>query len=211
MTPFTIVRGAAVPLMLDNVDTDAIIRIERLAALERDQLGPYALEALRQDPASVLNQAPFRGAPILLAGRNFGCGSSREGAVWALMSSGLRCIVAESFGDIFYNNCFQNGMLPICLPRDEVDALARQVAEGAPVEVDLARSRVVFPDGNPHGFAIDAMKRAALLDGLDDVTRTLRRRETIDAWQARDREARPWIWEPIATASNGQGDSHGSD
>jgi 3-isopropylmalate/(R)-2-methylmalate dehydratase small subunit len=204
MTPFTTVTGAAAPLMLDNVDTDTVIRIERLAAFERDQLGPYAMEALRlrpdgsEDPECVLNQAAFRGAPILLAGRNFGCGSSREGAVWALAGSGVRCVVAESFGDIFFNNCLQNGMLPVTLPRPALDELASQATCGGVLSVDLEQNRVFFPDGQAHAFDLDPMKRAALLDGLDDVTRTLRQRDTIAAWQARDRLARPWVWEPVA-------------
>ncbi|QHJ01302.1 3-isopropylmalate dehydratase small subunit [Xylophilus rhododendri] len=204
MTPFTTVTGPAAPLMLDNVDTDTVIRIERLAAFERGQLGPYAMEALRlrpdgsEDPGCVLNQPAFRGAPILLAGRNFGCGSSREGAVWALAGSGVRCVIAESFGDIFFNNCFQNGMLPVALPRDALDALAALAADGSAVGVDLQRNEVVFPGGRVQGFAIDPMKRAALLDGLDDVSRTLQRRDTILAWQAADRLARPWVWEPVA-------------
>lgn len=204
MTPFTKVTGPAAPLMLDNVDTDTVIRIDRLAAFERDQLGPFAMEALRlrpdgsEDPGSVLNQAVFRRAPLLLAGRNFGCGSSREGAVWALAGSGVRCVIAESFGDIFFGNCFQNGMLPLSLPRAALDLLALQAREGAPVTVDLEQQRVTFPDGQIHGFSLDPTKRAALLDGLDDVSRTLRQRDTIAAWQQRDRLARPWVWQPVA-------------
>lgn len=204
MTPFTTITGPAVPLMLDNIDTDTVIRIDRLAAFERDQLGPYAMEALRlrpdgsEDPGSVLNQAVFCRAPLLLAGRNFGCGSSREGAVWALAGSGVRCVIAESFGDIFFNNCFQNGMLPLVLPRPALDLLALQAKGGALVTVDLEEQRVTFPDGQAHTFKLDPTKRAALLDGLDDVTRTLRQRDTIAAWQQRDRLARPWVWQPVA-------------
>ncbi len=207
MTPFTTVTGPAAPLMLDNVDTDVIIRIERLTALRRDELGPYALEALRfgadgvEDPACVLNQPAFRAAPILLAGRNFGCGSSREGAVWALASRGVRCVVAEGFGDIFFGNCFQNGVLPLVLPRPELDALAAQVAGGSPVTVDLVARKLVFPDGRSVGFTVDAMKRAALMDGLDDISRTLARRDAIAAWQARDRQERPWLWEPVSAGA----------
>ncbi|MES2184132.1 MAG: 3-isopropylmalate dehydratase small subunit [Pseudomonadota bacterium] len=204
MTPFTTVTGPAAPLMLDNVDTDVIIRINRLTALRRDELGPYALEALRfapdgdEDSTCILNQPPFRGAPLLLAGRNFGCGSSREGAVWALGSYGVRCVVAESFGDIFFGNCFQNGMLPVVLPRAVLETLAAQAAGGQPITVDLERCLVVAPDGREHPFSIDAIKRAGLLDGLDEVTRTLARRAAIAAWQARDRSARPWVWQPVA-------------
>jgi 3-isopropylmalate/(R)-2-methylmalate dehydratase small subunit len=204
MQPFNTVRGAAVPLMLDNVDTDAIVRIERLASRERGQLGPYAMESLRlradgsPDPHCVLNQPAFRRAPILLAGRNFGCGSSREGAVWALADAGVRCVIAESFGDIFHANCFQNGTLPVQLERTTLELLCTQAANGDAVEVDLQACEVVFPDGTRHAFRVDPMKRAALLDGIDDVTRTLRKRDAIDAWQARDRHARPWVWLPVA-------------
>lgn len=198
MTPFTVVRGAAVPLDLDNVDTDAIIRIDRLARFGRTELGPYAMESLRAEPGSVLNQPAFHNAPILVAGRNFACGSSREGAVWALGGYGLRCVIAESFGDIFFNNCFQNGMLPVRLGHEQIRTLMAQVADGSAVTVDLQQSVVVFPDGSSHGFAIDAMKRASLLDGLDDVSRTVLKQAAIEAWQARDRGARPWIWQPVA-------------
>ncbi|WPH15913.1 3-isopropylmalate dehydratase small subunit [Variovorax paradoxus] len=204
MESFKQLRGAAIPLLLDNVDTDMIIRVERLAGLGRDELGPYALEAIRlrpdgsEDADCVLNQPRFKGAPILVAGRNFGCGSSREGAVWALASNGVRSIVAESFGDIFFNNCLQNGVLPVRLPRDEVERLAAQAADGSAVVVDLQAQQVIFPDQSAHAFEIDAMKRAALLEGLDDVSLTLRRQAAIQAWQAQDRLARPWVWEPVA-------------
>ncbi|MGJ7613951.1 MULTISPECIES: 3-isopropylmalate dehydratase small subunit [unclassified Variovorax] len=206
MQPFNTLKGNAAPLMLDNVDTDVIIRINRLTELPRDQLGPYAFEALRfsadgsEDADCVLNRPPFRSAPILLAGRNFGCGSSREGAVWALASRGIRCVIAESFGDIFFGNCFQNGVLPIALPRATVDRLADQVASCASVTVDLHACRIEFPHGHRQPFTVDAMKRQALLDGMDDVTRTLQRRAAIAAWQATDRLARPWIWAPVAGA-----------
>ncbi|MGJ7500340.1 3-isopropylmalate dehydratase small subunit [Variovorax sp. ZT5P49] len=207
MQPFTTLQGIAAPLMLDNVDTDVIIRINRLTDLARDQLGPYAFEALRfradgsEDAECVLNQPLFSSAPILLAGRNFGCGSSREGAVWALANRGIRCVIAESFGDIFIGNCFQNGVLPIVLPRETVDRLADQARSGAPVTVDLQACRIALPDGSQQSFAVDAMKRQALLDGMDDVTRTLKRRTAIAAWQATDRLVRPWIWAPVAATT----------
>jgi 3-isopropylmalate/(R)-2-methylmalate dehydratase small subunit len=206
MQPFTTLTGNAAPLMLDNIDTDVIIRINRLTELPRDQLGPCAFEALRfladgsEDANCVLNKPPFRSAPILLAGRNFGCGSSREGAVWALASRGIRCVIAESFGDIFFGNCFQNGVLPIALPRAMLDRLADEAGGGASVTVDLQACCIEFPHGDRQPFAVDAMKRQALLDGMDDVTRTLQRRAAIAAWQATDRLARPWIWAPVAGA-----------
>ena len=151
--PFTVVSGAAPYLPRANIDTDVIIRIERLTSLPKEQLGPYAMEALRyradgsDDPDFILNRLTFRGAPILLAGDNFGCGSSREGAVWALQGIGVRCVVAPSFGDIFYSNCFQNGVLPIRLPAPEVEALAAACADGAPLTVDLERRMLIAPSG----------------------------------------------------------------
>ncbi len=200
MPPFTVVTGAAAPLLRANLDTDVIIRIERLTSLPRDQLGPYALEALRyradgsEDPGFVLNQPAFRGAPVLLAGANFGCGSSREGAVWALMGMGVRCVIAPSYGDIFYNNCFQNGLLPIRLPAAAVTALAAQCARGAPLRVDLAAATLTAPDGTAIAFPVDPLRREALLHGLDDIGLTLKDDELIRAWQQADRARRPWAW-----------------
>jgi 3-isopropylmalate/(R)-2-methylmalate dehydratase small subunit len=187
----TIVTGPAAPLMRRDLDTDVIIRIERLTQLPREQLGPYALEALR-GPDFVLDQAAFRGAPILLAGANFGCGSSREGAVWALQGIGLRCVIAPSFGDIFFSNCFQNGMLPIVLPERAIEALAHQAAGGAPVTVDLRANKVTAPDGTVFSFELDPMRREMLLAGTDELGLTLRCASEITAWQRADAIRRPW-------------------
>ena len=201
MQPFTEVTGPAAPLLRANVDTDLIIRIERLTTIPREQLGRYALEALRyrkdssENPDFVLNQPAFREAPILIAGANFGCGSSREGAVWALMAAGLRCVIAESFGDIFYNNCFQNGMLPIVLPASAIEALSAQSARGQPLTVDLVSQSVKPSDGKAIRFDIDASRRQSLLEGLDEIGRTLRQKPDIVAWQQKDRAARSWVWE----------------
>ena len=200
MEPFVRVHGPAVPLMLPNVDTDVIIRIERLTSLSRDQLGPYALEALRlrpdgsEDPECILNQPRFRQAPILLAGPNFGCGSSREGAVWALRGIGIRCVIAPSYGDIFFNNCFQNGVLPIRLPMAQVELLAQQAAQGAAFTVDLETRVVTAPGGTALPFNVDPLRREALLHGLDDIGLTLKDDALIRAWQESDRAARPWAW-----------------
>ncbi len=200
MTPFTSVTGAAVPLMRANVDTDVIVRIERLTSLQRDQLGPCAFEALRlrpdgsEDPACVLNQPTFQRAPVLLAAENFGCGSSREGAVWALMGMGVRCVIAPSFGDIFFNNCFQNGVLPVRWPIAQVEALATQCAGGAQVTVDLRAMTVTAPDGRAWPFEIDPLRREALLHGLDDIGLTLKDDALIREWQQADRLRRPWAW-----------------
>jgi 3-isopropylmalate/(R)-2-methylmalate dehydratase small subunit len=201
MKPFTLVSGRAAPLMKANIDTDVIIRIERLTAGQRDQLGLHALEALRyladgtENPDFVLNQAKYRGAPILIAGNNFGCGSSREGAVWALMAIGLRCVIAESFGDIFYGNCFQNGMLPIRLPKAVIqDLVEESLASDGEFSVDLERCTLTTPTGRQIAFTLDVLRRESLLSGLDDIGLTLKRDDEIESWQIADRVARPWIW-----------------
>lgn len=202
--PFTVVSGAAPYLPRANIDTDVIIRIERLTSLPKEQLGPYAMEALRygadgsDDPDFILNRRIFRGAPILLAGDNFGCGSSREGAVWALQGIGVRCVIAPSFGDIFYSNCFQNGVLPIRLPAPEVEALAAACADGTPLTVDLERRTLTAPSGAQTAFTIDPLRHEALLLGLDDIGLTLRDDALIRAWQQADRAHRPWAWPPAA-------------
>jgi 3-isopropylmalate/(R)-2-methylmalate dehydratase small subunit len=201
MTPFTTVSGRAAPLMKTNVDTDVIIRIERLTAGKASELGRYALEALRyradgsDDPNFVFNQPRYRGAPIMIAGKNFGCGSSREGAVWALMGMGVRVVIAESFGDIFFGNCFQNGMLPIRLAGDVVQSLVEESqASDTPFTVDLERSELTTPSGKRVAFTIDRLRRDSLLTGLDDVGLTMKNDADIAAWQAADRKVRPWIW-----------------
>ena len=197
MQPFVIVSGPAAPLLRANIDTDVIIRIERITQLAKNELGRYAMEALRylpdgsDDPAFILNQPAFRNAPVLLAGANFGSGSSREHAVWALQGMGLRCVIAPSFGDIFYSNCFQNGMLPIRLPMDAVEHLAAQCADGA---------SLTTVDGGPMPFTTDPTRRDALLQGLDDIGRTLKDDAAILCWQTADRARRPWAW-PKARAA----------
>jgi 3-isopropylmalate/(R)-2-methylmalate dehydratase small subunit len=207
MQPFTVVSGPAAPLMLANVDTDVIVRIERLASEPREALGQFAFEALRfrpdgsEDPAFVLNQPPFRGAPLLLADANFGCGSSREGAVWALQALGIRSVIAPSFGDIFFSNCFQNGVLPIRLPAEQVRALATLAAGGAPFTVDLPNDVVVAPDGSRWPFEVEPMRRASLLEGLDDIGLTLKHAGAIDDWERADLDARPWNWPTAASAT----------
>ena len=200
MQGFTTLTGTAAPLMRDNIDTDVIIRIERLTGTTKASMGAVAFEAWRflpdgsENPDFVLNRPEFRGAPILVTGANFGCGSSREGAVWAMMGMGLRCVIADSFGDIFFNNCFQNGLLPIRLPADAVRRLADQCG-GAQVTVDLERQEVVFPDGGRTIFAIEPMRRTAMLEGLDEIGLTLKHADTIADYQAVDRAARPWVWQ----------------
>ena len=202
MDRFTTLTGVAAPLPTPNVDTDVLIRVERMLDLVRGEFGPYCFEALRyhadgsDNPDFVLNQPRFAGATILLAGANFGCGSSREPAVWALWDMGFRCVVAPSFGDIFFNNCLQNGMLPVILPPDTVKALAAEAeASTAPFTVDLIAQVVSAPSGHCVPFAVDPARRQALLDGRDEITSTLEREDEIAAFQARDRALRPWNYD----------------
>ena len=206
MEKFTTVSGPAAPLLAANVDTDVIIPIQRLLGSGRTGLGPHAFERLRyapngtENPDFVLNRPPYRDSPILLAGPNFGCGSSREGAVWALMGLGVRAVLAPSFGDIFFNNCFQNGLLPVVLPGDAIARIAAETeaAQGARhTTIDLANQVVVTPGGERIPFPIDARKKEALLEGLDDIALTLRLKDRINAWYAADRARRAWAWESI--------------
>jgi len=204
MEPLREVEGTAAPLMRANIDTDVIIPMGRLLRAARDELGRYAFEPLRyrddgsENPEFVFNQAAFRDAPILLAGRNFGCGSSREVAVWAMKEMGIRCVIAPSFGTIFQNNCFQNSVLPIELPEETVEAMAAEAHDGganARFTVDLANNRITCPSGRTVEFEVMAARREALLEGLDDIGMTMRRAEAIAAFQDRDRGARPWIYD----------------
>ena len=204
MDKFTVLRAIAAPLLRENVDTDIIIRIERLVgATQRNALGNYAFESWRfrpdgsEEPSFILNREPYRRAQILLALRNFGCGSSREGAVWALKQKGFRAVLAPSFGDIFFNNCYQNGVLPVVMAEAAVQAIARQVEadpERNQVTVDLVRQVVVAPDGAETPFHTDKLRREALIEGLDDIRFTLKREAEIAAFQAKDRAQRRWIW-----------------
>ena len=153
-----------------------------------------------ENPDFVLNRPPYRDSPILLAGPNFGCGSSREGAVWALMGAGIRCVIAPSFGDIFFSNCFQNGLLPIALPEEVVKKIADQTeaSQGAgQTRIDLVAQTVTLPSGETIPFTVDARKRDALIEGLDDIALTLRHKAAIEAWQAGDRATRNWAWESV--------------
>lgn len=196
--PFTTVRGPAAILPQADIDTDVIIRIERLTGGGGPaELGRWAFEALRYDedgaerPDFPFNVPATRTAPILVAGPNFGCGSSREGAVLAIAGLGVKAILAQSFGDIFYANCFQAGVLPIRLGAGEI---ARCMAEADDVEVDLERQQVRIASG-AIPFAIAPLRRDGLLLGLDDIGLSLRDGEVIRAWQSRDRANRPWVWD----------------
>lgn len=200
---FTTHTGVAAPLARENVDTDLIIRIERLVDLGDVDLGHWAFETIRYNkdgspnPDFPFNQPRYKGASILIAGRNFGCGSSREGAVWAIRRMGVRCVIAPSFGDIFFGNCFQNSVLPIVLPQEEIDRLmeeSRNCMAGAAFAIDLEAREIRTPGQRTVGFKVDPNRRQALLKGLDPIDTTLLREPEIATFQARDRAARPWVY-----------------
>jgi 3-isopropylmalate/(R)-2-methylmalate dehydratase small subunit len=200
MKPFGTIEGYAAPLLEDNVDTDVIVRIERIARLKRGEFAAWAFEALRyrpdgsEEPGFILNRKPYRAARVLLAGANFGCGSSREMAVWALQEFGIGCIIAPSFGDIFYGNCLQNGVLPVRLDRAQVDLLAGAAAAGETMTVDLRACTVSTASTGTICFEIPAAQREALLSGLDEVDQTLGMTGAIDLFQQHDRQLRPWAY-----------------
>ena len=201
--PFTKLSAIAAPIMRGNIDTDVIIRIERLVGTSiRGTLGKWAFGSLRylpdgaENPDFILNREPYRQAEVLITGPNFGCGSSREGAVWSLQEMGIRAIIGSGFGDIFFANCFQNGILPIMIDKEIVDGLAVEVehSQGAGrVGIDLEEQTITSPSGKVHRFEIDPRRRAGLLKGLDEIALTLQRDAEILAFLASDRKERPWI------------------
>jgi len=203
MQPFTRLTGLAAPLPMVNVDTDAIIPKQHLKTIKRTGLGRALFEELRFDPDGgerpefVLNRPRYGAASILIAGANFGCGSSREHAPWALLDYGIRCVIAPSFADIFYNNCFNNGILPLVLPQEEVDALMREAdeADDPTFTVDLERRVVVRPIGNRElPFDLDEFGRQRLLEGLDQVGLTLQKANAIKSFEERQRLGQPWLY-----------------
>ncbi len=201
--PFNKLNAIAAPIMRGNIDTDVIIRIERLVGNSiRGTLGKWAFGSLRylpngaENPEFILNREPYRNAEVLITGPNFGCGSSREGAVWSLQEMGIRAIIGSGFGDIFFANCFQNGILPIVVDKQTVDGLAMEVehSQGAGrVGIDLEEQTITSPTGKVHRFEIDPRRRAGLLKGLDEIALTLQRDAEIRAFQTADRTERPWI------------------
>jgi 3-isopropylmalate/(R)-2-methylmalate dehydratase small subunit len=209
MQPFTKLTGIAAPLPMVNVDTDQIIPAKWLKTIKRTGLGVGLFESLRylpdgsENPGFVLNREPWRQAQILIAGPNFGCGSSREHAPWALLDFGIRCVVAPSFADIFYNNCFKNGILPIVLPQETVDLLMKEAddAHGRPFTIDLERKEIVRPTGNaPIPFDLDPNSRHKLLEGLDEIGQTLQQGPKIDRFEATQRDRAPWLYRGEAAA-----------
>src|ERR1700721_885150 len=201
--PFTKLNAIAAPIMRGNIDTDVIIRIERLVGNSiRGTLGKWAFGSLRylpdgsENPAFILNREPYRNAEVLITGPNFGCGSSREGAVWSLQEMGIRAIIGSGFGDIFFANCFQNGILPIMVAKPIVEGLTMEFehSQGAGrIGIDLEEQTITSPSGKVHRFEIDPRRRAGLLKGLDEIALTLHRAAEIRAFKEIGRTERPWI------------------
>jgi 3-isopropylmalate/(R)-2-methylmalate dehydratase small subunit len=202
MDKFTTLTGVAAPLPITNVDTDMIIPKQFLKTIKRTGLGKNLFDEMRYTPDGkevpdfVLNQPAYRNAKILISGDNFGCGSSREHAPWALLDFGIRCIVAPSFADIFYNNCFKNGVLPIVLPREQIDLLLDDAERGANavITVDLEKQEITGPDGGCIKFDVDPFRKHCLLNGLDDIGLTLQQASAIDNYETSRRSAQPWLW-----------------
>jgi 3-isopropylmalate/(R)-2-methylmalate dehydratase small subunit len=200
MEKFDRLTGVAAPLPLINVDTDMIIPKQFLKTIQRSGLGKNLFDEMRYDAEGneveefVLNKPAYRQAQILVSGENFGCGSSREHAPWALLDFGIRCVVAPSFADIFFNNCFKNGILPIALPQEEVDKLMDDAARGsnAVITIDLENQVITGPDGGSIAFEVDPFRKHCLLNGLDDIGLTMEKAEAIDAFESEMHARQPW-------------------
>ena len=201
MDRFETFTGVAAPMPLVNIDTDMIIPKQFLKTIKRTGLGVSLFHEMRyamdgcENADFVLNRQAWRNAEIIVAGDNFGCGSSREHAPWALKDFGIRCVISTSFADIFYNNCFKNGILPITLPKEQVDRLMEHADSGsnARVTIDLEAQTVTAPDGETFRFEVDPFQKRCLLEGLDDIDLTLRKEADIAAFEARHRLAMPWL------------------
>lgn len=211
MKKFTEISGLAAPMDRANVDTDLIIPKQFLKSIKRSGFGPNLFDELRyldegfpgQDnsvrplnPEFVLNQTRYQGARVLLTRKNFGCGSSREHAPWALDDYGFRCVIAPSFADIFYNNCFKNGLLPVVLPEEVIDTLFSEMYadEGYQLKIDLNDQVVVRPNGSSHSFEVDAFRRHCLLNGFDDIGLSLQHAEDIKIYEQQRRQTAPWLF-----------------
>ena len=201
MDKFTTLTGIAAPMPLVNIDTDMIIPKQFLKTIKRSGLGVSLFDELRYDrdgnelPDFILNQPAYRQTQILVAGDNFGCGSSREHAPWALLDFGVRCVISTSFADIFFNNCFKNGILPVVLPQDAVDTLMEDARKGANarITVDLENQTVTTSDGVSFAFEIDPFRKHCLLNGLDDIGLTMEKAPRIDSYETQMAQARPWV------------------
>jgi len=201
MDKFTVLEGVAAPLKVVNVDTDMIIPKQYLKTIKRTGLGKGLFSEKRfnddgsENPDFVLNKPAYRNAKILVAGDNFGCGSSREHAPWALLDFGIRCVISTSFGDIFYNNSFKNGILPIRVTQDELDKLFDDADRGAnaTLTIDLEKQEIRGPDGGVIKFEIDAFRKHCLLNGLDDIGLTMVKKDKIDTFETKVGAERPWM------------------
>ncbi len=201
MEKFEKLTGIAAPMPLVNIDTDMIIPKVFLKSIARTGFGKNLFDEMRfnrdgtEIPDFVLNKPQYRNAEILVAGDNFGCGSSREHAPWAIADFGIKCVVSTSFADIFFNNCFKNGILPIVLPQEQVDVLMADAEKGenARMTVDLEAQEITTSDGEVISFEVDAFKKHCLLEGLDDIGLTMEKKSSIDAFEAQASQARPWV------------------
>ena len=201
MQKFTTLTGVAAPMPTPNIDTDRIIPARFLKTIKRSGLGKSVFNDVRYNPDGtekpefVLNQPAYRKAQILVAGDNFGCGSSREHAPWALLDFGIRCVISTSFADIFFNNCFKNGVLPIKLPKEQVDLLMDDAKRGANaiITVDLEKQEITGPDGGKIKFDIDPFRKHCLLNGLDDIGLTMQKGAEIDSYESKQKSAQPWL------------------
>ncbi len=201
MDKFTTHTGVAAPLPMINIDTDKIIPKQYLKTIQRSGLGAALFAEMRyNDDGSekqdfILNQPAYRKASLLIAGDNFGCGSSREHAPWALLDFGIKCVIATSFADIFYNNCFKNGILPIILPQEDIDKLMDDAKRGsnAVITVDLEAQEISGPDGGKIAFELDPHRKRCLIEGLDDIGLTLEKADTIAKFETTIKKTRPWI------------------
>ena len=206
MEKFKTLSGVAAPLPMINVDTDMIIPKQFLKTIKRTGLGKNLFDEMRYTPDGkeipdfILNKPAYRNAKILVAGDNFGCGSSREHAPWALLDFGIRCVISTSFADIFYNNCFKNGILPIKVSKDILDKLMDDASRGsnAIITVDLEKPEITGPDGGRVKFEIDAFRKHCLLNGLDDIGLTLEKRKFIDGFEEKNQLSQPWLWQGTA-------------
>jgi len=203
MDKFDTLTGVAAPLPIVNCDTDKIIPARFLKTLTRTGLGKSLFDAMRYDaktgeenPDFVLNKSAYRNAESLVAGENFGCGSSREHAPWALLDFGIRCVIAPSFADIFFNNSSKNGILLITLPQEEIDTLMQDAENGANARltIDLEAQEIIRPDGSKISFDVDPFKKHCLLNGLDDIGLTLQKEEKIDGFEGKQKGATPWLY-----------------
>lgn len=200
MDKFTELEGVAAPLKMINVDTDMIIPAQHLKTIKRTGLGKHLFSTMRyktdgtENPDFVLNKPAYRKSKIMVVGDNFGCGSSREHAPWALMDFGIRCVISTQFGDIFYNNCFKNGILPIALPQEEMDKLFDDAERGAnaTLTINLEAQEIRGPDGGVIHFDIDPFRKKCLLEGLDDIGLTLSKQDSIADYESKAGMSRPW-------------------